>query len=197
MTEPAVNLEDVAARLGVCTSIRKPEQAVEQPEMPVGMRLTSRNVSTDTEVASLHRLTLALTPGDVLTYEAIIAAIGIDRDNHRWRSVMGRLMRRESKEYNREYRSIPNVGYRLLAPEGRIDKAQSCRNAGDRKLLKARTIANTTAVDGLSSESAMIREHLLRTAGAQLAIAEAAKTAARQEMRIIKKSKKEKETTNE
>lgn len=123
----------------------------------------------DRIVAGMHALAGTTVLGDVIEYSALHYVVQLEVAPINWKTLVARWKKAESVQYGREYKTVPGVGYRLLTPDGRIDKADGMRKSANKRLRKALDLAVSTPLDALSPDRASLRKHLLREVGAELA----------------------------
>lgn len=87
-------------------------------------------------------------PGDVIPYELLEAALGLDR--HSTQSVVNQAKLGLQKGHQKSLMAVRNVGYRVLAPAEHLELAQAHQAKGRRQTRKSRHAVEHTDYTKLS-----------------------------------------------
>ena len=107
-----------------------------------------------------------LKPGDEITYDTLQTCIMEERDTNRFKGVVQAwraLLRRDS---NIMLACVPNVGYRVLNPNERINVCGKRYGHGVRRIVIAGIDARQTDTGELDAPELKTREFLMKQAGA-------------------------------
>ena len=106
-----------------------------------------------------------MQPGEILHYIAIEFLTGLRRGSNDWRAVIRKWKRQEFDEHNRLYRPIPGVGYQLMIPDERAERAVRERKSALRKLRKTFGMLARTEESLLSDRMRALRAEELKLLG--------------------------------
>jgi len=107
-----------------------------------------------------------LKPGDEITYDTLQTCIMEERDTNRFKGVVQAwraLLRRDS---NIMLACVPNVGYRVLNSNERINVSGKRYGHGVRRIVIAGIDARQTDTGELDAPELKTREFLMKQAGA-------------------------------
>ena len=113
------------------------------PFTPAGERARWREI---------YALLAGADTGDVVTYEAMAAALGLDAaaDRHKIQVAMRRAAREFLVIDLRSVESVPNTGYRVTETERKLELAKRQQSRGARAVRRGKdqvTYADTAALD--------------------------------------------------
>lgn len=115
--------------------------------------------------------------GQLLTYDQISGALGLDRQSWRWHTVTGAWRKRLYREHNLVLSAIAKTGFKVEDSRGRVGVSASKYRGGLRRIAAASIMAARTDRAELTPEESAACDHIQNT-GAALRLAAA--TAARQ-----------------
>lgn len=115
--------------------------------------MTEKTYGYHNEVDRLMQCTRGIAVGDVITYDAIKEATGLDRDDIAFGRVVAQMKERIFAE--REVivgRAIHNVGYKLLTPDEQFDWGKSQDRRSSQLLKRGAAAIAVLAPDRLSAD---------------------------------------------
>jgi hypothetical protein len=141
------------------------------------MKNIGLGIPTDIDVHRLQETIGVPQPGDTISYHQIDKVLGLDRSQHRWKTVVNAWRRKLDREHNIILKARSNQGYVALDGAGRADYCGRVYKGGLRRIVRASVVATRTDRLGLNYEDVRVLDHISST-GAALRLAAA--TAARQ-----------------
>jgi hypothetical protein len=118
-------------------------------------------IPTKPDVDKLMDASVDLNAGDVLKYSIIEQLIGQSRKTNRALSIITAFRRRIYIERNILLTAAKNEGLRCANPVERVEVACKGVVQGRKKIMRAASVASTTAEAGLDSEQRKTRTHIL------------------------------------
>jgi hypothetical protein len=107
-----------------------------------------------------------LNPGDVVTYDDLSECIMEERDTNRWKGVVTAWRAGLRRDNNIMLACVPNVGYRVLNSNERINVSGKRYGHGVRRIVIAGMDARTTDSSELDAPELKTRDFLMKQAGA-------------------------------
>ncbi len=123
-------------------------------------KLVFGGVPTNAEVNILLNRYDDAKPGTVIPYGEVEELIHTERDDSRFRTITSRWRRMSFRKHNSVIICIPNVGFKIAAPDERIQEASSKVTKGRRAITSGSVIAGTTPTRGLSDANIRVRDHI-------------------------------------
>lgn len=118
----------------------------------------------------VYELLIPLTVGEVLTYDVMGEALGLDTRSRR--HLVQEALRRAAKEYlvrdKRDLKVVPNLGYRVIDPAAQMEVARSHQRKARRSLKRGHSHVVNVDFRDVAPEDRQAIELLSRAIGMQI-----------------------------
>lgn len=138
-------------------------------------------IPTDIELKALLDKFGAPDPG-LISYSEIEQAVNVDRDTHRFRTIVTRWRKKLFRDYNIDTAAAKNEGIRILTEPERVDESESAFGRSAKGIVRAHVRVRSVRSETLDTRTLKKHEHLVR---ATLVATDAIKTAARDYARAL------------
>jgi len=133
-------------------------------------------VPTDIEVKQLSEKFGVPVAGQVIKYQEISDAIGVQRVDGRWQSVVSAWRKKLERENNIIMKAIDNIGFEALNAAGRVELSAKVFKQAVRRTGRAANIAAQTNRAELNEDQKRVCDHIQNTGAAlRLAAAQASR----------------------